>query len=168
MHDWTGSIDRSVSDLDGRLFCCRREKGRSRNHLIPHPHEGGMAETAKAVIDRVRRHADREGITVDASFRTALASYSSLLTHAAPELHLGTSDIEFVNTVVAAKALSDARALPMKLMDATVLFRAISGLKMPPFDPDDPCEGAAKEVIRRKSTWATSDLGKTIQELSHD
>lgn len=127
-----------------------------------------MPEESRVVVARALKHAAEEGITIDDSFRSAMSSYSALLRHAGPHLRFRPGDIRFVDAVITAKALEAAGKMPRKVLDANLAFRTMAEIKVPPFDPDDPCTGAAREIVKRRGIILESSLGARVQTLTAD
>lgn len=125
-----------------------------------------MPRSAKGVIDLVQVRARKEGVRIDPTFRSAMSNYRTLLGHESARLRLRPADVRFVEAVISARTLHQARALSVKVADANLFHRSTRLYKIPPFDPDDPCTGAARVILSRRTSLLNSDLGGLIQELS--
>lgn len=140
-----------------------------------------MTEEIKELIGRIESKAKDYGLTVDASFKMALANYSALLGSSvgpmqavrvqglaamAKEIRpLKLPEVKFVTATVAVHAIRIAKADKLTHLNSEALFTAFEKVKLPPWDPTDPCTDAAKRILDKHGEILESDIGEDVTDL---
>jgi hypothetical protein len=118
-------------------------------------------EKTKNLVRRiVESRTVRGRFKIDDSFQTALANYAELINKDTKFTH--REKLRVIATV-SANATNFAKKKGAKTLDANIFVHSLKVLKIPPFDPTDPCTGAARVIL--SDLYANRKLKENAKQL---